>query len=73
MAVEPRENQYDWSQGNATLKRFHDLGRKRTLPPNGHVHALDLTPAIQAEMIRKIAERYLADFFPYGIPVVHLV
>ena len=46
---------------------------KRTLPPNGHVHAPDLTPAIQAEMIQKITERCLADFFPYGIPVVHLV
>ena len=53
-------------------ERIRRLGRKRTLPPNGHVHAPDLTPAIQAEMTQKIAERCLADFFTYDIPVVHL-
>ncbi|MCX7015632.1 MAG: hypothetical protein NTW86_24280 [Candidatus Sumerlaeota bacterium] len=159
--IEPRENEYDWSQMDATLKRFHDLGKKVpiqvnmpcpewifnhvaslgtsrgghapqywdpayfeilssliksyadhlgtspykdavlfvrmqfnalnteilslnsnylkgtasadrakwTLPPNGHVYAPDLTPAIEVEMIQKITELYLDRFFPYGIPV----
>ena len=42
---------------------------KWTYPKNGHIHAPDLNPQLEGELIQKITEMYIKHFYPYNIPV----
>ena len=42
---------------------------KWKFPPDGHLHKPNLTPQLEGELMQKITEMYMTNFYKYGIPV----